>query len=93
MKKNDLIGRLVFSKAGRDKNNPYLIVNVIAENYVYLANGSTKKIEMPKKKKVKHLNFTEIVDEKLKNSILNNEDNLDLKIKNFIKLEGIDKEV
>lgn len=93
MNKNDLIGRLVFSKAGRDKDNPYLVVNVIDENYVYLANGNTKKIEMPKKKKVKHLNFTEIVDDRLKNSILNNEDNLDLKIKNFIKLEGIDKEV
>lgn len=93
MNKSNLIGKLVFSKAGRDKNNPYLIVNVIAEDYVYLANGSTKKIEMPKKKKIKHLNFTEIIDEELKNSILNNEDNLDLKIKNFIKFEGIDKEV
>ena len=93
MKKSDLIGRLVVSKAGRDKDSLYLIVKVIDDNYVYLANGSTKKIEMPKKKKIRHLNFTKIMDENLKNVILNNESNLDLKIKNFIKLEGIDKEV
>lgn len=93
MKKNDLVGRIVFSRAGRDKDNPYLILDVIDENYVYLVNGDTKKIEMPKKKRIKHLNFTEIVDEQLIEAIKNNDSNLDLKIKNFIKLNGIDKEV
>lgn len=93
MQKNDLIGKLVFSKAGRDKGYPYIIIEVINEDYVYLANGNTKKIEMPKKKKVKHLRFTDVTDENLKRSILSKESNLDTRIKNFIKLEGIDKEV
>ncbi|MDD7795987.1 hypothetical protein [Clostridium sp. 'White wine YQ'] len=93
MQNNDLVGRLVFSKAGRDKDKPYIVVRVLDDNYVSLANGSTKLSEMPKKKKLKHLNLTDILDKTLEKEIISKDKSLDLKIKRFIKLQGIDKEV
>ena len=93
MQNNDLVGRLVFSKAGRDKDKPYIVVRVLDDNYVSLANGSTKLSEMPKKKKLKHLNLTNILDKALEKEIISKDKSLDLKIKRFIKIQGIDKEV
>ncbi|MEQ8196569.1 MAG: KOW domain-containing RNA-binding protein [Clostridiaceae bacterium] len=93
MQNNDLVGRLVLSKAGRDKGMAYIIAEVLDGSCVALVNGSTKLSEMPKKKKIKHLNLTDIVDEDLKKDIISLDKNIDLKIKRFIKLQGIDKEV
>ncbi len=52
MQNNDLIGKVVLSKAGRDKDHLYVVVRQIDDDYVLLANGDTKLIEMPKKKKL-----------------------------------------
>ena len=53
---NDLIGHLVVSLAGRDKD---IICAVVGhsddEGYVYIADGKIRKVETPKKKKLKHL--------------------------------------
>lgn len=90
---NNLIGRVVISKAGRDMDEIYIIVNNVDENYVLVANGATKTIEMPKKKKLKHIILTNVVDEEIKSSILSQDKNTNLKIKRFIKLNGTVKEV
>lgn len=47
-------GMLAISKAGRDRGEWYMIVRVEAD-YVYLANGTGKPLEAPKKKKKKHV--------------------------------------
>ena len=49
------VGRVVFSKAGRDQGHYFVIVDVIDENYVAIANGCQRKVDNPKKKKIKHL--------------------------------------
>lgn len=90
---NNLIGRVVISKAGRDMDEIYIIVNNVDEKYVLVANGATKTIEMPKKKKLKHIILTNVVDEEIKSSILSQDKNTNLKIKRFIKLNGTVKEV
>ncbi len=92
MKNNDLIGGLVFSLAGRDYMEPYIIVDMIENDYVLLANGRTKTIEKPKKKKLKHLNLTNVVGEEIKKAIFLKDNNIDIMIKKFLKLEGIVKE-
>ena len=46
-------GQIVYSKAGRDKKRCFIILKVEGE-YVYLADGELRKVESPKKKKVKH---------------------------------------
>jgi len=61
----------VYSKAGRDKGKAFVVVGVIDDNNVYLADGDIRKIEKPKKKKIKHLETTDYFSldliEKLKN--------------------------
>jgi len=52
------IGDLVLSKSGRDKERLFMIVGIIDEAYVYIADGSLRKLENPKKKKIKHLEFS-----------------------------------
>lgn len=92
LQNNDLIGRLVISKAGRDDKEPYIVIDCVGEDYLLLANGYSKKIASPKKKKLKHLNITEIVNEDIKKAIFNRDNNLDIMIRKFLKLEHIVKE-
>lgn len=48
-------GQLALSLAGRDKNRILLIVDKLDENYVLIADGQLRKIDNPKRKKLKHL--------------------------------------
>jgi ribosomal protein L14E/L6E/L27E len=48
-------GSVVYSKSGRDSGKYYLIIKVLDGEYVTIADGETRKIEKPKKKKIKHL--------------------------------------
>ncbi len=50
-------GRVVISKAGRDKNNFFIVLNTVGER-VYIADGKIRKIENPKAKNIKHLQKT-----------------------------------
>jgi ribosomal protein L14E/L6E/L27E len=55
------IGQIVFSKAGRDKGMPFVIVGISSERdgeYADLVDGKTRKLENPKKKKQKHIQPT-----------------------------------
>jgi ribosomal protein L14E/L6E/L27E len=92
LQNNDLVGKVVLSKAGRDKDDLYVVVRQIDNNYVLLANGSTKLINMPKRKKIKHLSILDDVDNNLLSSIQSCDKSTDLKIKRFLKLRGIVKE-
>ena len=51
---NFAAGMFVLSKAGRDKNRIHLVVKT-EDDYVYIVDGGTRKIEKPKKKKKKHV--------------------------------------
>jgi len=57
------------SKAGRDVGRRFVIINVIDDLYVQISDGDLRKVERPKKKKLKHLETTgtasEILTEKL----------------------------
>ena len=56
MKEEEFVpGRLVCSKAGRDKGKYYFIWKVINETIVQVVNGKERKISGPKKKNIKHL--------------------------------------
>ena len=53
---NDLLGHLVVSLAGRDKGCICAVVGMPDENgFVLIADGKVRKVEKPKKKKLKHL--------------------------------------
>jgi len=52
---DDLVGRLVVSKAGRDKGKPFVIIKVLNDRFVVLADGELRKVDNPKIKNIKHL--------------------------------------
>ena len=85
MQNNDLIGKIVLSKCGRDKDHYYVIVDKVDDDYYLLSNGSNKTIQMPKKKKIKHFIVLENVDDEIKASIILKDKGTDLKIKRFLK--------
>ena len=49
------LGQLVIPRAGRDKGRVMIVVRIIDSDYVYIADGDLRKVEKPKKKKIKHL--------------------------------------
>jgi len=71
------------SKSGRDKGRVFIVVDIIDDSYVLIADGDLRKIEKPKKKKIKHLaKYNRISEEvvkclkgenKLTNSLLRRE--------------------
>lgn len=50
-----LLGRVVYSKAGRDSNRYFIICDVIDSSFVRVVDGDLRKVENPKKKNIKHL--------------------------------------
>jgi large subunit ribosomal protein L14e len=58
---NISLGQVVYSKAGRDKGKKMLVINIVDESHLLLADGDLRKIEKPKVKKIKHLELTEEV--------------------------------
>ena len=92
LQNNDLIGKVVLSKTGRDKGHLYVIIGHLSDSYVILSNGSTKTVQMPKQKNLKHISVLEDVDDEIKASIISKDRGTDLKIKRFLKLKGIVKE-
>lgn len=68
---NELLGKIVYSKAGRDKGKYFIIIGIINEIYVNISDGDLRKVEKPKKKKLKHLLLTDITIKDIKDSLLN----------------------
>jgi ribosomal protein L14E/L6E/L27E len=60
-----VIGQLAVSNRGRDRGEPYLVLEIIDEAFVYLVNGNKRRIDNPKRKNVKHLRLYPAVAEHL----------------------------
>ena len=50
-----MLGQLARSTAGRDKGRLMVVIDIIDDEYVYVADGDLRRVENPKKKKIKHL--------------------------------------
>ena len=57
------IGQFVKSRAGRDKDKIFIVIDIADDVYVYIADGDMRKLEQPKRKKVKHLTALDRVSE------------------------------
>ena len=68
-----LIGQVVKSKAGRDKDKLFVVLEIVDESYVMLVDGRLRKLDNPKKKKVKHLGLYSSVISDLSEKKDNNE--------------------
>ncbi len=67
------LGQVVVSKAGRDTGRKFIVVNVIDDFFVEVSDGSLRRLDKPKKKKIKHLIITdqkvEYLAEKLRSNM------------------------
>lgn len=49
------LGTVVLSRAGRDAGRYFVVVGRVDEEYVLLSDGQLRKLQNPKKKKIKHI--------------------------------------
>lgn len=63
-------GTIVYSKAGRDKGNMFLVIKT-EDRFCYIADGDMRKVEKPKKKKLIHLQRTNYIEENVSGNIEN----------------------
>ncbi|WP_028234413.1 hypothetical protein [Pseudobutyrivibrio sp. MD2005] len=75
---------LAISKAGHDKKDIYVIINE-DDNYYYLANGTTKTLEKPKKKKKIHLQLIKNIPSDILDEIADRNSLDDVAIKRILK--------
>lgn len=64
------VGRIVQSKAGRDKDGCFLICEVVDEQYVLLVDGDLRTMNKPKKKKRKHLHPTSVINQSIAEALI-----------------------
>lgn len=63
------IGDIVYSKAGRDAGHIFVVCGIIDRTFVFVADGKLRKIEKPKRKRIKHLKPTGLVLDEIKNKV------------------------
>ncbi|QUI21500.1 RNA-binding protein [Vallitalea pronyensis] len=61
-------GQIVKSKAGRDKDRIFIVVDVQGE-FALLADGQLRRVEDPKRKKMKHIQPTKKIIEELSDKL------------------------
>lgn len=55
-----VIGRLVYSAAGRDKKRPFIIVGITPDGLALIADGRLHPFSKPKRKKLCHLDIKDV---------------------------------
>ena len=82
---NFQIGQIIKSKAGRDKDRLFVIIDIKGE-YVYLVDGDLRKLEKPKMKKIKHVQPTNNILESIREKIITDQKILNAEIRKTIQL-------
>ncbi len=88
MNDNGLIGTVATSLAGRDKGRSFIIVGIFDENNVLLADGGLRKLERPKKKKLKHLKLQNVVVESVRAKLIEKKQVFDAEIRKCLLSAG-----
>ncbi len=83
------IGRAVQSRQGRDAGRCFLILQVVDEQFVLMADGLTRKLDHPKKKKIKHLHPKPFCMEGLGEALASHQ-LLDSDLRKFLKACGLE---
>ena len=81
------VGRVVLSKAGRDRGHVFVVLAVLDECHVAIANGCQRKVDNPKKKKIKHLAAKPEVLEEIREKVFAKKRIFDSEVRN--KLDAI----
>jgi Ribosomal protein L14E/L6E/L27E len=68
-----VLGQVVYSKAGRDAGKIFVVTGLGDDNYVFITDGDSRRLEKSKKKKAKHLIITTNVIETIAQKISSGE--------------------
>jgi len=49
------IGDIILALSGRDEDRLFAVVGILDKDYVLIANGRSRRVDSPKKKKIKHI--------------------------------------
>lgn len=64
------VGQFVLITQGRDAGQYAVIIKILDERFVILADGDKRKFDRPKKKNIHHLEFFDYVSPEVQNSML-----------------------
>lgn len=85
------LGQVVFSIAGRDAGRVFVVVGRIDDKHVLISDGDLRRIEKPKKKKVKHIKAAEEVILPLKEKLMKGDRVSNSEIRKALAELGIEK--
>lgn len=86
------LGRVAISRAGRDRGRAFLIVGVADEAHVLLADGATRRLTRPKKKKLMHLRIEPARADEIAKRLESGAALLDADIRKALSALGYDRE-
>lgn len=66
------IGQIVKSIKGRDKGRFFIVIGEFDKDHLLIVDGDIRKIDKPKKKKIKHLVKLDIISKEVIDRISNN---------------------
>ncbi|HHX03936.1 MAG TPA: RNA-binding protein [Tissierellia bacterium] len=52
------LGAVLISRSGRDKGRRFVLIEIVDHEYLLYADGDLRRMEKPKKKKVRHVAVT-----------------------------------
>lgn len=81
-------GQIVKSKAGRDLGKLFVIID-IKDEYLYLVDGTTRRLDNPKKKKRKHVQPVNHIIDEIKSKLTQGEQLNNAEIRKQLSLEGL----
>jgi len=81
-------GRIVLSKQGRDQGRLFVIMKVVDDQYVEMANGSSRKAAHPKRKKIKHLHPKPVLAETIAACLARGQLPMDSDLRKVLASEG-----
>lgn len=90
---NFQLGQVVRSTAGRDAGGIFLLVGILNDKNVLVADGNLRKINSPKKKNVKHLKSHNYIDQNIQSKLFQNKKITDLEISSTLAIFLKDEDV
>lgn len=64
------VGQIVRVTKGREQNQYAIIINIIDDRFVLLADGEKRKYDRPKKKNINHIEKTPFISSEVRTSLL-----------------------
>ncbi|MFD1708089.1 RNA-binding protein [Siminovitchia sediminis] len=64
------IGQVVCIRKGRDTGQFAIVIQLINERFVFIADGDKRKFDRPKKKNIQHLECFDYISPEVRNSLL-----------------------